>query len=210
MKDIQLVHKKILWEKSKVIYKYSPDENFQKDWEIKAGEWTYKDGYLIGKEDGNKGGILWFKKKFDKPVMICFTASTVEPCTRDVNAVFCASWDDEINDLGTSYVCGLNGWFADKAGIERSAGKGVQVFRSLTSSYKYTPGKEVRMIAGAVEGHSFMVVDGEIVAEHIEYKDYLEGGHIGFSPYCTILKIKDIEIREIAWEKCYEYYEPEF
>lgn len=210
MKDIQLVHRKILWDKSKVIYKYSPDENFLKDWEVKAGEWSYQDGYLIGKETGNKGGILWYKKKFDKPVMISFTASTVKPCTRDVNAVFCAHWDDERDDIGDSYVCGLNGWFADKAGIERGASGGRMTFRSLNSLYKYTPGKEIRMTCGAVDGHTFMLVDGEIVSEHIEYKDWLTEGYVGFSPYCTILKIKDIEIREIAWEKCYETYEPEF
>lgn len=67
-----------------------------------------------------KGGILWYKENFDKPVMITFTAATVAPATRDVNAVFCANWDDEQNDLGDSYVCGLNGWYENKAGVERS------------------------------------------------------------------------------------------
>ena len=208
MKDVQLVHKKIIWDKSKILYKYNPDENFEKDWEVKAGEWSYKDGYLIGKETGNKGGIMWYKEKFDKPVMISFTASTVAPATRDVNAVFCANWDESKNDLGDSYVCGLGGWYDNKAGVERSGrGRG---FCALTGNYKYEPGKEVRMTAGAINGHIFMVVDGVLVSEHMEYDNYLTSGHVGFSPYCTILKIRDIEIREIYWDKTCEYYEPEF
>ena len=210
MKDIKLVNKKILWEKSKILYKYSPDENFEKDWDIKAGEWCYKDGYLIGKETGNKGGIMWYKEKFNKPVMITFTVSTVAPATRDLNAVFCANWDEAKNDLGDSYVCGLNGWYENKAGVERNVLGGGCAFCSLTGNYKYEPGTEIRMTAGAINGHIFMVVDDVLVSEHIEKTDYITSGHVGFSPYCTILKIKDIEIREIYWEDFHDYYVPEF
>lgn len=66
------------------------------------------------------------------------------------------------------------------------------------------------MTAGAINGHIFMVVDDVLVSEHMEEENYLKSGHVGFSPFCTILKIKDIEIREIYWEKCSEYYDPEF
>ena len=38
----------------------------------------------------------------------------------------------------------------------------------------------------------------------------LKGGHVGFSPYCTKLKIRDIEIRKIYWEKRDQAYDPEF
>ena len=142
--------------------------------------------------------------------MMSFTAATVAPATRDVNAVICADWNDEINDLGDAYICGLNGWFADKAGFEKNLKSGGLGFRALTASYRYEPCKEVRMTVGAINGHMFMIVDGEVVSEYIEYKNYLTRGHIGFSPYCTILKIKDIEIREIVYEECHETYEPEF
>jgi hypothetical protein len=54
-----------------------------------------------------------------------------------------------------------------------------------------------------------MVVDDEIVTEMMDSKPLTEG-HIGFSAYCTILKIKEIEIRKIYWEKFPQKYTPEF
>jgi hypothetical protein len=210
VKDIKLVGKRINYEKSQVLFRYSPDENFLDYFKVMAGEWSYENGYLIGKENGNKGGILLYKEKFDFPVMLTFTASTVLPATRDVNAVFCANWDDEINDLGDSYVCGVGGWYDNKAGLERNEQGGTLAFRSLTSAYSYKPAKEITMTAGAIDGHTFMTVDGELVAEYIEYKNFLVSGYVGFSPYCTMLKIKDIEIRKIAYEEIDEKYDPEF
>ena len=65
------------------------------------------------------------------------------------------------------------------------------------------------MTVGAVDGHAFMVVDDELVMEYIDPTPIREG-HLGFSPYCTMLKIRDIEIREICWEKFIQSYEPEF
>ena len=41
-------------------------------------------------------------------------------------------------------------------------------------------------------------------------RDPICGGHVGFSPYATILKIRDIQVRKIAWEKREQIYEPEF
>ena len=210
MKDIILVHKKIIYDKSEVLLKSIPDENWQNDWRVMAGEWKYENGYLVGKECGNKGGILFSKNRYDDNVMLCFTASTVAPATRDVNAVFCAEWDNELNDLGDSYVCGVNGWYNDKAGIERNEKGGKLTFRSLTASYKYRPGEEIRMVCGAIDGHCFMAVNDELVSEYIEYKNYLKGGHVGFSPFCTILRIKDIEIRKIYFEEKKQFYVPEF
>ena len=212
MKDIKLVGKRIIANKCKTLINYDPDDNFTDIFDIKAGEWKYERGYLIGKEDGNKGGILFTKQVFDKPVMLSFTAASVLPATRDVNAVFCASWDDEKNDLGDSYVCGVGGWYDNKAGLERNV-KGADggcSFRSLTSSYKYTAGKEIRLTCGAIDGHLFMVIDDELVSEHVETVNPLTIGHVGFSPYCTVLRIKDIEVKEIYYETVEEGYKPEF
>ena len=211
MKEIRLVGKKIILDKCKLLLKSAPGPDWEKDWQVMAGEWKYEDGALIGKEKGNCGGILFSREDFkDKNVMITFTGSTVAPATRDVNAVFCAQWDNEKNDLGDSYVCGLNGWYEDKAGLERNLHGGGVSFRSLTGTYKYTPGTEIRMTAGAIDGHLFMVVDGELVSEYNDLVNPLKGGHVGISPYCTILKIKDIEVREIYWEEFKQKYTPEF
>lgn len=208
MKDILLLGKKILSDKSPVIFKYSPDEDWEKFWTPKSGMWKYEDGYLIGEEKGNFGGILFSNERFEKDVMFSFTIGTVLPATRDVNAVFCANWDEKTDYLGDSYVCGLNGWYEHKSGIERNVGYGSNLY-STTSLYQYKPGAEVRMTAGSIGGHTFMVVDDILVSELIDPQP-ISGGHVGFSAYCTKLKIKDIEIREINWEVFTQEYDPEF
>lgn len=206
MNEISLVGKKIYMDKSPLLLKYSPDEDWQKYWQVMAGDWRMENGWLIGTENGNKGGILFSRESFDKNVMLSFTAATVLPATRDVNAVYCAHWDEKTDYLADSYVCGLNGWYDGKSGIERNLTSNLY---STTSLYQYIPGTEVRMTAGAIDGHNFMVVDGKLVTELIDPSP-IKGGHVGFSPYCTILKIKDIEIREIYWEKQKQHYDPEF
>ena len=206
MNEISLVGKKIYMDKSPLLLKYSPDEDWQKYWQVMAGDWRMENGWLIGTENGNKGGILFSRESFDKNVMLSFTAATVLPATRDVNAVYCAHWDEKTDYLADSYVCGLNGWYDGKSGIERNLTSNLY---STTSLYQYIPGTEARMTAGAIDGHNFMVVDGKLVTELIDPSP-IKGGHVGFSPYCTILKIKDIEIREIYWEKQKQHYDPEF
>ena len=81
MKDIKLIGKKIIIDKCKTLLTCAPDENYTDLFEHKAGEWKFENGYLIGKEDGNKGGILYTKESYDKPVMISFTAASVLPAS---------------------------------------------------------------------------------------------------------------------------------
>ncbi len=210
MKDILLLGKKIIADKSPVIFQYDPAEDWQNYWTPKNGTWGYENGYLIGEETGNFGGILFSKEAFEDNVMFSFTIGAVLPATRDVNAVFCAKWDDEKDYLGESYVCGLNGWYEHKSGLERNIGygKGSNLY-STTSLYKYEPGSLVRMTAGSIDGHTFMVVDDVLISEMID-PNPIRGGHVGFSAYCTKLRITDIEIRKIHWEDFPQQYEPEF
>lgn len=208
MKDIKLLGKKILMDQSPVLFSYQPDEKWRDFWEPKSGTWSYENGYLIGEEKGNFGGILFSKEAFEGDVMFSFTIGTVLPATRDVNAVFCAKWDENTDYLGDSYVCGLNGWYEHKSGIERNIGYGSNLY-STTSLYQYKPGTEVRMTAGSIGGHTFMVVDDVLVSELIDPMPITDG-HVGFSAYCTKLKIKDIEVRRITWEEFPQEYDPEF
>ena len=76
--------------------------------------------------------------------------------------------------------------------------------------YKYTPGTEVRITTGAIQGHNFLFADGVLVSELVDFRDPIVGGQVGFSPYSTVLKVKDIEIREICWEDREQSYIPEF
>lgn len=208
MKDILLLGKKVLSDQSPILFSYTPDESWQQYWDIKSGNWSYENGYLIGDEPGNFGGILFSRESFDEDVMFSFTIGAVPPATRDLNAVFCANWDETTDYLGDSYVCGLNGWYEHKSGIERNIGYGSNLY-STTSLYQYKPGTEVRMTAGSINGHTFMVVDDVLVSELIDPQP-IKGGHVGFSAYCTKLKIKDIEIRKIMWEDFPQEYTPEY
>ena len=165
MNDIKLAGKKVLIDKSPVLFSYNPDENWKDYFDVKSGNWYYQDGAIIGEENTNKGGILFTKEFYEKDVMLCFTVSTVLPATRDLNAVWAAHWDDTTDYLGESYVCGLNGWWENKAGVEINYGNGLF---SCTSLYKYTPRTPVRMVCGSINGHCFMTVDDVLISEVID------------------------------------------
>lgn len=206
MKDILLLGKKILAEQSKVLKRFRTGEDFLEDWEDKGGIWTSEDGWLVGAERGNRGGILLSRDSFADDVMLIFTAASILPATRDVNAVYRAVWDEEANYLKSGYVSGLNGWYDHKSGIERFPENGLN---ATTTLYRYTPGQKVRLCTGAVGGHNFLVADDTLICELID-PNPVSGGHVGFSPYCTKLRIKDVEVRQIYAEKRNQNYQPEF
>lgn len=206
-KDILLIGKRIVADASPVLLSYVPDENWREVWEDKLGSWEYEDGYLVGREPGNFGGILLSRQSFNDSIVFSFTVASVLPATRDLNAVYCVSWDDETNYLKRCYVSGVNGWYEGKSGIERFP---ENELRTLTQCYKYKPGQEIRITTGSVQGHNFLMVDGKLIAECVDGRDPIMGGKVGFSPYSTAFKIKDIEVRRAVWEVREQSYEPEF
>ncbi len=208
MTDFHLIGKKIVANQSNVLFQYQPGPDWRSYWVPKGGEWECRDGWLYGTESGNKGGIMLSREYFKQNVMLSFTVASVLPATRDLNAVFCAHWDEETDYLGDSYVAGLNGWYAGKSGMERNPPKSN--FYATTTLYRYEPGTEVRITTGAIDGHCFLFVDNVLVCEVFDPDPIQDGGYVGFSPYCTKLKIKDIEIREIYYEKLQQSYKPEF
>lgn len=203
---ILLLGKTIDWGRSEILLDYQPEENWRQVWDAKLGHWEYQDGHLIGREPGNFGGILLSRECFRDNVMMRFTVSSVLPATRDLNAVFCATWDADANYLKKAYVVGLNGWYENKSGIERFP---EEELRSLTSLYRYTPGAEVEILTGAIDGHCFLFADGALVQELID-RDPIPGGHVGFSPYSTVLKIGHVQVRKICWQPRQQSYTPEF
>ena len=206
MKELHLLGKLVKIDECPVLLDYKPSDDWQSVWQVMAGTWKHENGWLIGEEPGNKGGILFSRESYDCDIIFSFTAKTVLPATRDVNAVFSAHWDTDIDYLGNAYVVGLNGWYEHKSGIERSPETGL---RSLTGAYTYTPGEEVRIVTGIIQGHSFLYADGVLVSELID-PHYISGGHVGFSPYCTKLAIKDIEVRRAVYSDFPQSYDPEF
>ena len=206
MKEMRLLGKLVKLEECPLLMDYQPDADWEKVWQVMAGEWKEENGWLIGAERGNKGGILFSRESFQGDVIFSFTAKTVLPATRDVNALFCAHWDESIDYLGNAYIIGLNGWYEHKSGIERSPETGL---RCLTDAYQYTPGKEVHIVTGIIENHTFLYADGVLVTELID-PAAIADGHVGFSPYCTKLAIKDIQVRRAVYTPLEQSYEPEF
>ena len=208
MKEIRLLGKKILPENCPVLMRYTPadGEDWLKYFMPMNGTWSCDGEWLIGEERKSWYAILFSRERYEKDVMFSFTIMADPPATRDLNAVLCANWNHDTDELGESYVCGLNGWYEHKSGIERNGSSNLY---STTSLYKYQPGTAVRMTFGCVGGQSFMIVDDELVTELVDPAP-ISGGHVGFSAYCTRLKIKDIEVREIRAEELVQSYEPEF
>ena len=208
MKEIRLLGKKILVEDCPVLMHYIPadGEDWLRYFMPMNGKWSCDGEWLIGEERKSWYAILFSRERYEKNVMFSFTVMADPPATRDLNAVLCANWDTGKGELGESYVCGLNGWYEHKSGIERNGSSNLY---STTSLYQYVPGTAVRMTFGCVEGHSFMIVDGKMVTELVDPAP-IKGGHIGFSAYCTRLKIKDVEVREIIYRDFPQSYDPEF
>ena len=209
MNEIHLWGKKVLLDKSPVVFSYTPGDDWLDHWQILSGSWKCEDGYLIGSERRSTAALLVSKKEFGRDIMFSFTIKAVPPATRDLNALYYTQVNDEGNWIGESYVCGLNGWYEHRSGIERDEADGTVSLYTSTALYKYVKGTEVRMDVGCINGHSFMMVDGEMVTE-LQDPNPLGPGRVGFSAYCTMLKIKDIEVRELAWEDFPQEYEPEF
>ena len=206
MKTLKLLGKRVELDQCPVLMEYSPEENFLDKWQVMLGNWEYSDGWLIGTEPGNQGGILFSRESYDEDIIFSFTAKTVLPATRDVNALFCAHWDKDIDYLGNAYIIGLNGWYDHKSGIERSPETGL---RCLNDAYRYTPGSEVRITTGIIKDHLFLYADDTLVTELID-PHYISGGHVGFSPYCTKLAIKDIKVQKAVYTPIRQSYDPEF
>ena len=206
MNEILLLGKRILWDQSELLLKSAPDSDWLSDWEPLGGEWRYEDGYLIGVEPENKGGLLLSRQSFEGDIIFRFRAASVLPATRDVNAAYCAEWDHETDYLKAAYIIGLGGWYDHKCGIERFPEDEINV---TTPLYHYEPGTEVEITTGVIQGHNFLVVDGKLVLELIDPCPR-SSGRVGFSPYCTMLKIRDIEAGKPYWEERNQRYEPEF
>lgn len=204
--EIILLGKRVFIDQSPLLLGTKPQIDWEKDWESLSGTWYEKDGYFHGIEPENKGGILLTKRHFEEDVFIKCKIAAELPATRDLNVAYCAQWDNQTDYLKSAYIAGVNGWYRHKCGVERFPENGLH---ASTPLYQYEPGKELTLISGAIKGHLFLIVDGQLILEMIDPDPITEGGRVGFSAYCTHLKIRDIEIRKIAWEALNESYVPE-
>ena len=112
---IQLMKKKLFPESMEVLYsKEFTEESIKNDFEIKGGKWYVEDGWRYGKNQGNFPGMIVSKNDYFGNVLLEFDASTVLPCTHDINVMWHGSWREDTNTRHIAYVAGLDGWWDGK------------------------------------------------------------------------------------------------
>lgn len=207
---IQLMKKQLFPESMKVLYnKPFTKENVEKDFLIKGGEWWVDDGWLYGKNPENNPGMIISKDDYFGDILIEFDAATVSPCTHDINFMWHGSWNETTNTRHVAYVAGLEGWWDGKVGFEKSP---EYKLNAANPTFDFNPGQIYHIIAGDINGHIFVVVDGVLVLE-VTDPDPIDGnvfGKIGFEAYCSFIKIKNLAIKSITFKDDPKAYVPEF
>lgn len=210
MDDIILMKKKIITNSSKVLFNLDEVKDIPKEmWTIHHSSWHAESGWLIGENRGNWPGMIILKQDFPGNVLVEFDAQTVLPSTHDINVMWNGEWLGKTDQRGVAYVAGLQGWWTGKVGIEKSPD---YKFMTGTSLFKFMPGKVYRIIAGSIDGHCFILADGQLLLETMDPEPINNQKYtrVGFEAYASKIKIKNITIRQISWEIAEMKYDPEF
>jgi hypothetical protein len=210
-KKIQLMKKQILLESSKVLYEKSgfTQEEFDEQWTVHHSEWKVEEGWLVGENRGNWPGMAILKQDFPGNVLVEFEAQTVLPSSHDINVMWNGEWLSDTDQRGVAYVAGLQGWWTGKVGIEKSPDYKFMVGTPL---FDFEPGKLYKIQAGSIDGHCFILANGELLLEAMDPDpiDNQKFTKVGLEAYCSKIKIRNIIIRQINWEEIEMKYEPDF
>jgi hypothetical protein len=186
------------------------ETNLKAKWKIYSGQWTLEeDGWLTGRNPGNFPGMIVSKDNFFGNVLVEFEARTVPPCTHDINFMWNGAWDESENKRGVAYVAGLQGWWEGKVGIEKSPDYKLNVGTPLLD---FVPGRTYFIQGGSVDGHCFVCADGKLLLEVTDPDpiDNTRYGKVGFEAYCSLIQVRNVRIRQIAWRPLTSSYTPEF
>lgn len=209
-KSFTIMKKVIDLENSPILFEddFSKD-NFQENWSIKTGEWHVKDGWCYGKYRENAPGMIVSLHAFPGNVLVEFDAQNVLPSNHDINVMWNGTWDDALNKRGIAYVAGLQGWWEGKVGIEKSP---EYKLNAGTPLFDYKPGRVYHIVAGSIDGHCFMFVDGKLLLEVTDPDpiDHIKNNKIGFEAYCSSIRITNVKVRQIKWSPRDMRYEPNF
>lgn len=202
-KEIDLTNSPILFEDN------FRNNDFEKNWQVKSGEWKVKDGWCYGKYPENAPGMIVSLHDYFGDVCVEFDAQNVLPSNHDINVMWNGSWNEKLNKRDVAYVAGLQGWWEGKVGIEKSP---EYKLNAGTPLFNYKPGKIYHVVAGSVDGHCFICVDGKVILEvtdpePINSKKY---GKVGFEAYCSSIRLTNVKVRKIKWKPIEMHYEPNF
>lgn len=210
METIKLMRKAIVVDSCPILFNEPiTTSSLASDWTIHHSEWKVEDGWLFGKNPGNFPGMAIMKKNFFGNVLIEFEASTVAPSKHDINVMWNGEWLDSIDQRGIAYVAGLQGWWTGKVGIEKS---NDYKFMVGTPLFHFEPGRIYKIQAGSIDGHCFIFADGQLLLEAMDPNpiDNQKYGKIGFEAYSSWIKIRNVVIRQIVYNKLVMSYIPEF
>jgi hypothetical protein len=205
-----LMKKKILLGKSEILYNRPVSaESLAREWTIHHSEWGADGEWLTGSNRGNWPGMAVLKQDFPGNVLVEFEAQTLLPSSHDINVMWNGEWLKDGDRRGLAYVAGLQGWWTGKVGIEKSD---KYEFMVGTPLLDFVPGKLYKIQAGSINGHCFIFADNQLLLEAMDPDpiDHQKYTKIGFEAYCSMIRIKNIVIRQIYWEEVEMKYEPEF
>jgi hypothetical protein len=210
MKDLLIMRKRIDLERSPVLFdRPFSGKHLAEDWEVKSAAWTCKDNAMIGRNPEAGPGVVMLRKAFPGNVLVDFHARTVLPSSHDIDVMWNLSWDEKKNRRGTAYVAGIQGWWDGKVGIEKSP---EYKLVAATPCPWFKPGKEYHIVAGSIDGHCFVFVDGKLQLELLDPApiDSSRHNHVGFEAYQSMIRISRLAVRRIVWKKRDQKYQPEF
>ncbi len=207
---MKLLKKEIFPDQCPILYdRPFTEASFAEDFDVRAGNWYVEDGWLIGENRTNFAAMAISRAAYCDNVILDFYASTVLPCTHDINVMWNGSWNWETNTRDTAYVIGLQGWWNGKVGFERSP---EYVLNAATQLFPFEPGREYHIQCGSLNGHVFVVVDDALVLEITDPApiDITKHGLVGFEAYCAKVRFRDFKVRKAVWQAIEESYQPEF
>ncbi len=164
------------------------------NWEITGGEWKIENGTLVGIYRENAGGLIYTKQQFPGDVILDFYGTIISPCYNDLNFTFRANgWDYEKGDVDIGYIAGLNGWYVDRAGIERYPGCELQ---ALCECFRAEPDKEYHIQTGIIGKVCFIAVDGKVIITLSDPNpiDREDCNRVGLGTYCSMIRFRDFKV----------------
>jgi len=176
-------------------------------WDARGGEWEVDGDALLGKSR-TPNAFLFSRSRFPGNVLLDFYGQTVLPSTHDLDFMWNTDWDEPTQTRTTGYVCGIQGWWHGKLGIERPN----SLFGGMVPCPWFQPGTEYHIQAGSIDGHCFVFVNDALKFEAIDPApvDSHRFSRVGFEVYQSVIRIRALTIRQIAWTPDPSTYPDEF
>ena len=185
------------------------DELFHQNFDVKTGEWSVENGWVVGKNPDMCPGMIVSKEEFCGNNMLTLTAKMVAPSTHDINIMINGEWDDETNVRQNAYVAGLEAFWHGNIGFEKSP---EYKLTAATALFDFDPEREYRITLGNISGKIFVLVDNNLCLEITDPDplDEAKYGKIGMEAYSSCWKFKNVKVQKIKYTEKKEYYNSEF